>query len=131
MSFDERRLRVVPLAADMKLATNQIYDAIGLHAPFEASGSIPFLGGQRFGSTTPLLDLVGREFRGAVGFTGEGNPNEIQKSIMGNAIIMLLAEEPETRVKAFNSFSRSTSRFIPLGTQIFSTAEGIAAVRDG
>lgn len=126
------KAREVMKVVGAMLGTNQIYDALGLPPPFKiGSETIPFAGQLKFGVPSPPIDLAVTEFKGVQGIE-ESKKADLNRSIIGNLYLMGLADDPEIREEAFDKLKGiGLKRFIPMGSQILNTVEGLEAAQQG
>ncbi len=142
------RVRETMKLVGSMIATNQIYDAIGLPTPFsvrlpeEATpgaalaaaretvlGFIPVVGSAFFGGKarvpSPTVQLLSEEAEGLIA------PDRAGNSFFANLMRSLLAEDEDVSAAARKRALKKATRLLPGGAQIFNTLEGIEAARDG
>jgi hypothetical protein len=107
--------------------TNQLYKALGMPEPFSVTSSIPLLGSAKFGIPSPPLEFVAKEVKGVL---SEKEADQ-RASILGNLFLVAFSEDAEDREKALVNLTKVGSRFVPMGTQIKNSIEGILAAQDG
>lgn len=135
---DTSTLRQVALTLGTYWATNQVYEAVGLPAPFglklpnEASpeaainsvtesllGLNPVTKIIQQGSTSPGLNQLYEELHGG------------SKSILKNSMRAVFTDDPDIRAEAVSNLRRAGGIYVPFGLQAVKTIEGIEAIQNG
>lgn len=126
------------------VATNQIYDAMGLPAPFaltipkeatlpesiravgESTKMIPLVGSVLGGrNPSPTLDLAAQEVSGIV------NPDGNNQAIFGNLAKAIFTDDEDERDKALVQAGSKAGRLLPVGSQLVNTITGLMAAQKG
>jgi len=119
-------------------ATNQFYDSMGLPQPFgiripqaatpeEAAVSakqfvtqtVPLGRALEFGTPSPFVNTLVTEFR------------EPEKSVIRNSILAFSSDDEQQKEESAKILKRFGSQFVPGGTQLLKTIDGIEARKNG
>lgn len=119
-------------------ATNQFYDAMGLPQPFgvrlprdftpEELGmsakafvtqTVPLGRALEFGTPSPFINTLVTEFR------------EPEKAVLRNSMLYFSTDDMKQKEESAKALKRFGSQFLPAGTQIFKTIDGVEAARNG
>jgi hypothetical protein len=132
------RLRETMKILGAMVATNQVYEQLGIPTPFEISlpenltvedvaasakefalGNIPLARSLQYGTPSPALSLVTREAQ--LG----------KESLLKNSYLAVFSEDEEKKEEAIKQLKKLGAPYVPGGLQAYKTLEGLNAARDG
>lgn len=132
------RLRETMKILGAMVATNQVYDQLGIPTPFEISlpenltpedvavsakefalGNIPLARSLQYGTPAPALSLVTKEAQ--LG----------KESLLKNSYLAVFSEDEQKREDAVKQLKRLGAPYVPGGLQAYKALEGLNAARDG
>lgn len=132
------RLRETVKILGTMYATNQIYEQIGIPAPFSISlpenlnpeqiaasakefalGNIPLARSLQYGSPAPALSLITKEMQFG------------KESILRNSYLALFSQDEDKKNEAIKQLKKAFAPYIPGGLQAYKVLEGLNAVNDG
>lgn len=135
---DTSRLRETMKILGAMVATNQVYNQIGIPTPFEISlpenltpedvaasakefafGNIPLARSLQYGTPAPALSLITKE-------TQFG-----KESLLKNSYLALFSEDLEKREEAIKQLKKLSAPYVPGGLQAYKILEGLNAANDG
>ena len=120
------------------VATNQIYDQLGIPSPFSISlpqnltpeevaasakefafGNIPLAKSLQYGTPAPALSLITKEMQFG------------KESLLRNSYLALFSEDEIKKEEAIKQLKRLGSPYVPGGLQAYKVLEGLNAANDG
>lgn len=132
------RLRETMKVLGAMIATNQVYEQLGIPTPFEISlpenltpedvaasakefafGNIPLARSLQYGTPAPALSLVTKEAQFG------------KQSILKNSYLAVFSEDEEKREEATKQLKKLGAPYVPGGLQAYKVLEGLNAARDG
>jgi hypothetical protein len=109
----------LPQPFGVRLPRDFTPEELGMSAKAFVTQTVPLGRALEFGTPSPFINTLVTEFR------------EPEKAVLRNSMLYFSTDDMKQKEESAKALKRFGSQFLPAGTQIFKTIDGVEAARNG